>query len=106
MAIKFVGLNELSDTENSILNRICKSSMPKIERTSKKANLTLIIKKHEKEGAKAKFSLAANMNAPPLILKAKSDDWDFATALHKVFDKLEIEISKKEKKRRQKTVTV
>ncbi len=106
MAIQFVGQKNLTEREDVDLRRICKRCLPKIERASKKAKVTFVIKKQEKEGAKPRFILAATINDPPLIIKAKSEDWTITTAAHQIFDKLETELTKKEIKKRQKTVTV
>ena len=107
MAIKFVGLNELSDAEISTVNRICQTSLPKVERHIKDAILVLIIKKDMKSGKKGRISLNAKFDHPTTIFKVQADDWDMAKALHKIFNKLETEIKKKtESKTRQKTVAV
>ena len=106
MAIQFVGLKNLSEQEDADLKTICKRFLPKIERSSKKTNLTVIIKKQEKKGAKPKFLLNATFNNPPKIFKVRAEDWGLTVATHQIFDKLETEVTKKEIKKRQKTVTV
>ena len=106
MAIQFVGINSLSDAENSILARISKNSMPKIERTLDNSSLILKIKKEEAGGKRARFIVHAQINHPSVKFKAKGESWDFAPALHGIFDKLITEISKTQIKKRQKTVSV
>ena len=106
MAIKFVGLKHLSQREDADLNRICKRSFPKLERESREPNLTFVIKRQEKKGAKPKFILKVTLNDPPSVMKAEAEDWAITTAAHQIFDKLQIELKKKETKKRQKTVTI
>lgn len=105
MPIKFIGLKSLSDNEIYTLNRICDSSLPKIERDFKRSRIVLRIKKYDSEGKRARYSLHSQIIAPSLKFTAKADSWTFSTALHKIFNKLEIEITKKtDRKIRQKTV--
>ncbi len=107
MNVQFVGIKNLTEEENSILNDICNKSFQRLDKISKKAKLMLVIKKNEKKGAKPQYILDAHFNSPSLTIKAKSDDWELKKAVHILIDKLETEIIKKTKpKFRQKTVTV
>ena len=107
MPIQYVGLKILTEQENSTLNRVVKKALPKVERDYKKSKIILTIKKYNQEGKRSRFSLHSQLNAPSIKFTAKADSWEFATALHKIFNKLETEIIKKTGlKPRQKTVHI
>jgi len=104
MAIQFTGKKSLTDEENSTLYRVYQKSLPKIERDLDKSKITLNIKKYNAHGKRARFYLHANINHPSVKFTAKAESWVFATALHKIFNKLETEIEKTQVRSKQKTV--
>ena len=95
MPIQFIGLKSLSAEELTNLQRVTKTELPKIERILKNAKVIIDIKGYEKDGARAKFSLHARLECPSLLMTAEADSWEIATAAHKIFDKLVMEMQHK-----------
>ncbi len=107
MQIEFVGLKNLTERENSALSRVCRKSLPKIERMHKNAKMILTIKKEDKEGKRARFLLQSHINAPSVKFTAEAEAWSLPTAVHQIFTRLETEIAKKtDFRKRQKTISI
>lgn len=92
--IQFIGVKELDNVQQTIVNKLSTEYYDKIQRELK--NLTSIVvhvKAYEKEGKKSKFSIHLRAIAPTKIFEStKAADWDLARALHKAFKDLERQI--------------
>ena len=66
MEIKYVGIRNLDEFENSKLKSIAERSYPKIERLIKDPVIQIAIKKHNEAGKRSKISLHARLAAPNL----------------------------------------
>ena len=95
MAIKYVGIGSLEEADKFKLTKISEREFPKLTRHLPNGSLMLIIKKYSKTGKRHKYSLHAKIDDPDLKFKAESHEWDISKAAHKVFEKLEQEISHK-----------
>jgi len=95
MIIQFIGLKKLSEDEISIINRVTKTEKRKIERDLKNSKVILTIKKGDKDGKRARYSIEAKINYPNTKFAAQAEEWDLAKATHKIFNKLEQEIQHK-----------
>jgi len=95
MEIEFIGFKTLDEQHQSILNQISTKSVKRIKSKFPESKLIIIIKKYEKEGKGAKYSLNAKLENPRIKFAARSHDWDLAKAAHKIFYKLENEIHHK-----------
>lgn len=60
-----------------------------------KGLMILHCKKHDKEGKRVKYSLHVKIETPATLISVKDDDWILATALNKVFNKVENRIQHK-----------
>jgi hypothetical protein len=90
--IKIKGDELLNKNEKELLNKLLNEYFSKVERKLKKSSLDLHIKIYDKEGQRKKFSLNLRALSPAGTIEASDADWDFARTLHKVFNKLIIEI--------------
>jgi len=86
--ITILGLDDFDSKEkNKIIDYTNKYS-EKIFRDVK-GLLILHCKKHDKEGKRVKYSLHVKIETPTISIRVKDDDWILATALNKVFNKVE-----------------
>jgi len=95
MEIKYVGIRNLDEFENSKLKSIAERSYPKLGHLLKNPVLQIAIKKYNEAGKRCKISLHARVAAPNLRFSSGADDWEISKAAHKIFDKLEKEIEHK-----------
>ncbi|MEM4239573.1 MAG: hypothetical protein QXK08_00025 [Candidatus Woesearchaeota archaeon] len=96
--IQFVGVNELSADEQSIVSKISTENYEKLARILKNIEQMVVhIKTYENEGKKKKFALHIRVKAPTsaIIESCKSHDFDLARALHKAFDDIRVQIEHK-----------
>lgn len=92
--IQFVGVNELSPEEQTLVSSLSTDHYNKIKRELHNiTSLVVHVKTYEKEGHRKKFSLHVRCIAPTRIFEScKSHDWDLARALHKAFEDIRREI--------------
>lgn len=95
--IQFIGVNELSEDEQLIVNTLATEYYGKIKRALKNlTSMAVHVKTYKKEGAKKKFSINIRAIAPTGIFESKmAADWDLARTLHKAFKNIEHEIEHK-----------
>ncbi|MFC1741315.1 hypothetical protein ACFL3V_02160 [Nanoarchaeota archaeon] len=92
-AIQFIGLNELEQTDQDMVNTITTEYYGKIQRALKNiTSLVIHIKPHAKEGHRHRYEVHVRAVAPTRIFESKTEDWDLAVSMHKVFKDLESEI--------------
>ncbi len=96
--IKYSGLNNLSEEEQSIVKTIVEKEYPKIQRVIKNiSDLTINIKTMKKMTRK-RFMINFKLEAPGIRFNAKTrdtergGDWDLAKACHKALEGLQFEI--------------
>ncbi len=92
--IKFVGLKELSEDDQSKVQKLCTEYYGKIRRMLKnQVSITVQFKQYDKEGNRTKYSINIKASAPTRIFTSnKEADWDVSKALHKAFEDLETQI--------------
>lgn len=95
MEYSFVGLKDFDEAEQEKIKLLTKESCVRIDMDLPTSTLILQIKKHAAKGKRVNYSVHARVNAPSYLLEAKADDWDLATVLHKVFDKVMHQIQHK-----------
>ncbi len=94
--ITLKGAEQLSEAEKEIVNKLLNEAYPKIQRMLKNdVFLDLIIKEHNKEGKRKRYSLTLDVKSETIHFKAEADDWDFARTLHKIINKVKEEIEHK-----------
>ncbi len=87
-----VGKNQLNSREMRILEKLTSEYYEKIRRTLKKITSVKIVIKKQSKG-NAKFSVHVQAMAPARkFVSTHGHDFDFAKALHKAFNDVEIEI--------------
>ncbi len=99
MGVKYIGLGDLDQKEQSALKNIVEKEYPKIARLIKDdAELVVKIKVLKKDSRK-RFILGFELDtaAKPFIVKnketEKGGDWDIVKAAHKSMDALKTEIN-------------
>jgi len=85
--IQFKGLKALDARRKRIVEDICAKNLPKVRRSMKNmTDLIVHVKSHEKDGARAKFSIHLKAVAPTrLFTSSKATDWAIARATNKAF---------------------
>jgi|TARA_B100001971_G_C18265688_1_gene592063 hypothetical protein len=100
--IHAAGVNELTEKENQLINRLLNEYYIRIQRQLKNfASFEFHIKEYEKAGKgniekakKKKFSVHVRVDATN-VFEADYADWDLARVIHKVMNKLMNEIEHK-----------
>ena len=88
-----IGVDALDDSEKETAKRLLEENTPKILRMVKNiSSIVVHFKKHSKGGKSAKYDLRVRVVAPSSLFEAQESDWDFAKALHKVFENIKHEI--------------
>ena len=95
MALSYIGIKQLDETEKFTIKKLSERSYNKIERYIKNPIVRLNIKKNKVTGNRHKISINAIATGPHMRFASVADEWDIAIAAHKVFDKLEREIKHK-----------
>ncbi len=95
--IQFKGLEELSPRGIARIKELSYHYQEKIERAlNNQTSLTVHVKRYNKEGTRAKYSIHAKAAAATRIFNStKAHDWDLARTLHKAFKDLENQIEHK-----------
>jgi len=94
--ITIKGAEQLTEEEKQITNKLLEEAYSKIQRMLKNdVFLQLIIKEHNKEGQRKRYSLTLDLRSETIHFKAEADDWDFARTLHKIINKVKEEIEHK-----------
>ncbi len=95
--IQFIGVNDLSEEEQAIVNALSTEYYQKIKVALKNlTSMAVHIKMHKKEGSKKKFSIKVRVMAPTHVFESKhAVDWDLARTVHKAFKNIEHEIEHK-----------
>lgn len=90
------GEEQLTKEEKEIATKLLDETYPKIQRMLKnEVFLSLIIKEHNKEGQRKRYSLSLDIRSETIHFKSEADDWDFARTLHKIINKVKEEIEHK-----------
>ncbi len=96
--IQFIGVKELMPEEQELVSRLSTESFEKLTRILKNIEQMVVhVKRYEKEGGKAKYSLHIRLKVPTsaIIESCKSHDFDLARALHRAFDDIKTQIEHK-----------
>ena len=96
--IQFIGVNELEDADQAVVNKLSTEYYEKIKRSlNNLTSMTVHIKTYKDEGGnRLKYSMHTKVIAPTHIFDSeKTSDWDLARALHKTFKDLESQIEHK-----------
>jgi len=93
-AVQFIGLDELSERGIAHIKELAHHYHEKIERAlNNPTSLTVHVKRYNKEGTRAKYSVHAKaVAATHVFYSTKAHDWDIARTLHKAFKDLENQI--------------
>ncbi|MBS3171394.1 hypothetical protein J4449_02150 [Candidatus Woesearchaeota archaeon] len=95
MALNFVGLNSLDESEISKLTMYSERFYQKICRTANDPLVVLHVKKMKSSGKRCKYSIHGRVEAPSLLASVEYSDWDFIRTLNKTFSRIENEIGHK-----------
>ena len=92
--IQFIGVNELNEEEQAVVNTLSTEYYDKIKRSLKNlTSMVVHIKLYKKEGSQKKYSIHVRVIAPTKMIESdKAADWDLARTLHKAFKNIEREI--------------
>ena len=95
--IQFIGVNELSEAEQNVVNNLSAEYYEKIKRSLKNlTSMAVHVKTHNDEGGQKRYELHIRAMSPSHVFESKKDsDWDLARALHKSFKNIEREIEHK-----------
>ena len=94
--IKYIGLNDLDDLEQSTVKSIIEGNYEKIHRLTRNiTNLTVHVKIYEKREAAKKYSIHLRAESPTQIFTVNNADWDLARVLHKSIEGMVTEIEHK-----------
>lgn len=91
--IQIIGIDEISEEERDIVNRLSNEYYSKISRSLKNdISIKLHVKQHSKEGKRHKSDIRVKLNAPTRVFEAQESDWDLARTIHRVFNNIERQI--------------
>lgn len=95
--IQFVGLKELEDVDQEMVQKLCTEYYGKIKRMlNNEVDVKVHIKTYKEEGARHKYSINISANAPTVKFDASKQSqkatWDLASAVHEQFKGLMREI--------------
>jgi ribosome-associated translation inhibitor RaiA len=94
--IQYIGLDQCSDTEKQLLDKLSAEYYDKFQRTLQNiTSLQIHIKCHDTEGQRKRFEITSRIVAPTKTIESHTEDWDFARTLHKVFKDLERQLEHK-----------
>jgi hypothetical protein len=100
--IKGKGVEDLNLEEQDVFDRLVGEYSKKVERMSSEiSSLEIYIKDYKKDGKSnrtRKYAVHLRVISPHPVIKTDADDFIFATALHKSFDKLLNELEHKFRK--------
>jgi predicted RNA-binding protein Jag len=100
--LSILGLDEFDEKEKRKIIEYSEKYVEKIFRDIR-GTIKVHAKKHKKGGKRAKYSFHVRMEAPETLISVRGNDWILATALHKVFTKVENKIQHKFKTKGHKT---
>ena len=91
--IQITGMDEISEEDKGIINKLANEYYPKIKRVLKnEISIKLHVKQHSKTGNKHKSDIRVKVLAPTKVFEAQESDWDLARTLHMVFKNIERQI--------------
>ena len=92
--IKFIGLEDLEETEQQMVKDIAEQHSLDIQRIMKNlTNLVLHVKAYGGEGKRAKYSVNLKVESPTATIASdKTAEWDLQKAIGTAFRKLEREL--------------
>jgi ribosome-associated translation inhibitor RaiA len=94
--IQIIGVDEVSEAEKDIINRLANEYYEKLKRALKnEISVRIHIKEHSKAGKRHKSDIRVQLIAPTRRFDAQESDWDLAKALHKVFENIERQLQHK-----------
>ena len=96
--IQFIGLNELEDVDQDMVQTLTSEYYDKIQQELKNVtSLVVHIKALEKGGHRNRYEITVRAEAPTRIFESnkgpEAASWDLASALHNAFKNLEREIT-------------
>ncbi len=99
MKIKFVGIHDMKSDEKQLFENLCDDHCEKFEKQfgrflKQDDEITLRIKKYNKDGERVKYSVHLHFPIPRTDLSATADDWDISLVCKEVFNKLTNEARK------------
>jgi len=88
--IQFIGLNELEEVDQEMVQTLATEYYDKIQRELKNVtSLVIHIKSSAKEGHRHRYEVTVRAEAPTKIFESskgkQTTDWDLASALHHAF---------------------
>lgn len=92
--ISYINLKELNIEEEAVVKKLTGEHLAKLEKFVK-GSFVLKIKKHSVGGKRVRYSFHLRLNAPSVIAKVESTDWDLKKALHIVFTEMGNELKHK-----------
>ncbi|MEK6741655.1 MAG: hypothetical protein AABX91_03270 [Nanoarchaeota archaeon] len=87
--IQVKGIESLDEKEKKIADKLFGEYFTKLQRKIKNTlSLKIYVKEYNKEGKRKKYSINAEAVSSGKTFKANSHEWDFATTIHQVFEKI------------------
>ncbi len=87
--IQVKGIELLDEKERGIADKLFSEYYTKLQRKIKSPlSLKIYIKQYNTEGKRKKYSINAEAISSGKTFKSNSHDWNFATAIHQVFEKI------------------
>ncbi len=103
-AIRYNGLDHLTDEEQYVLKKLVEKEFPKIERMMKNVDSVVVdVKTHDKGGKRKMYMLDVKVIAPKTVFSVKAKEntikkspyWDLAASAHHAMESLEAEVKHK-----------
>lgn len=94
--IQITGIDEISDDDKDIVNKLANEYYSKIKRALRnEISIKLHVKQHSKKGKRHKSDIRVQLLAPTRRFEAQESDWDLARTLHRVFKNIERQLQHK-----------
>lgn len=96
MAIRFIGVNKLTEAQQAAVNKISNGYYPKVCRSLKKeVDISVQIKLEDVEGKRERFHIRIQVDQPSRLLSSHAAEWDLNKSLHRAFEAILHEIEHK-----------
>lgn len=96
--IKISNKKQLSNVELAIINKIIGNFYSKLDREFSNSDLSLNIKKLNKDGKRVMYEVHMRIDSPSKIISAKHEGWDLNRVMHRGVENLKNEILHRFKK--------
>lgn len=93
--VAFVGLNNMMDSEASMIKKVSVAEFEKASRHVKDATLKLRVKTLNQEGNARVYEFTAQMDSPSAKFEVSNSGWNLSVVLHELFESMHNQAKKK-----------